>query len=56
MNESKKKMLVSKIVGMQLYSLKELAVTLGTMYDKRNLAEGKSTENTKLDVNITVVE
>lgn len=56
MNETKKKMLVNKIAGMQLYSLKELAVAVGTMYDKRNLAEGKSTENTKLDINITVVE
>lgn len=55
-NETKKKMLVNKIASMQLYSLKELAVAVGTMYDKRNLAEGKSTENAKLDINITVVE
>lgn len=33
-----------------------LSTVIGTLYDKRNLAEGKSTENTKLDVNITVVE
>lgn len=56
MNETKKKALVAKIAGMQLYSLKELAVAVGTMYDKRALAKGESTENTKLDVNITVVE
>lgn len=56
MNETKKKSLVAKIAGMQLYSLKELSVAIGTMYDKRALAEGKSTTNTKLDVNIKVVE
>lgn len=50
MNETKKKMLVSKIASMQLYSLKELAVAVGTMYDKRNLAEGKSTSNTELTI------
>ena len=33
-----------------------LSTVIGTLYDKRNLAEGKITENTKLDINITVVE
>lgn len=50
MNETKKKALVSKIAGMQLYSLKELSVAVGTMYDKRALAKGESTVNT--DINI----
>lgn len=50
MNETKKKALVAKIAGMQLYSLKELAVAIGTMYDKRALAKGESTSNT--DINI----
>ena len=56
MNEAKKKALVSKIAGMQLYSLKELAVTIGTMYDKRALAKGESTANNKFEVEIKVVE
>lgn len=56
MNETKKKALVSKIAGMQLYSLKELAVTIGTMYDKRALAKGDSTVNNKFEVEIKVVE
>lgn len=56
MNETKKKSLVSKIAGMQLYSLKELSVAVGTMYDKRALSKGDSTENSKLDVNIKVIE
>jgi len=50
MNETKKKALIAKIAGMQLYSLKELAVAIGTMYDKRALAKGESTSNT--DINI----
>lgn len=56
MNENKKKALVAKIAGMQLYSLKELAVTIGTMYDKRALAKGESTVNNKFEVDIKVVE
>lgn len=56
MNETKKKTLVAKIAGMQLYSLKELAVTIGTMYDKRALAKGESTVNNKFEVDIKVVE
>lgn len=50
MNETKKKALVAKIAGMQLYSLKELSVAIGTMYDKRALAEGKSTVNTDITI------
>ena len=56
MNETKKKALVAKIARMQLYSLKELAVTIGTMYDKRALAKGESTVNNKFEVDIKVVE
>lgn len=55
-NETKKKTIVNKIGKMQLNSLSEITTAIGTIYDKRNLAEGKSTENTKLDINITVVE
>lgn len=50
MSETKKKMLVNKIAGMQLYSLKELSVALGTMYDKRALAKGESTTNTDITI------
>ena len=56
MNETKKKALVAKISGMQLYSLKELSVAIGTMYDKRALAKGESTANNKFEVDIRVVE
>lgn len=50
MNETKKKALVSKIAGMQLYSLKELSVAIGTMYDKRALAKGETTNNTGISI------
>ncbi len=50
MNETKKKTIVNKIAKMQLNSLSEITTALGTLYDKRNLAEGKSTVNT--DINI----
>lgn len=56
MNETKKKALVAKIAGMQLYSLKELAVAVGTMYDKKALTKGESTVNSKFEVEIKVVE
>lgn len=37
-------------------AINNLSTVIGTLYDKRALAKGDSTENTKLDVNITVVE
>ena len=49
-NEAQKKAIVNKIAKMQLNSLSEITTALGTIYDKRNLAEGKSTVNT--DINI----
>ena len=55
-NETKKKTIVNKIGKMQLNNLSEITTAIGTIYDKRNLAEGKSTENTRLDVSIKVVE
>ena len=53
MNETKKKALVAKIAGMQLYSLKELSVAVGTMYDKRALAKGESTINTDINIKMS---
>lgn len=56
MTDKEKNALANKIGKMQLNNLSEITTALGTLYDKRNLAEGKSTENSKLDINITVVE
>ena len=50
MNETKKKALVAKIAGMQLYSIKELSTAIGTMYDKRALAKGENTVNTSMTI------
>lgn len=55
-NETQKRAIVNKIGKMQLNNLSEITTAIGTMFDKRNLAQGKSTENAKLDINITVVE
>ena len=49
-NETQKRAIINKISRMQLNSLSEITTALGTIYDKRNLAEGKSTVNT--DINI----
>ena len=49
-NELQKKAIVNKINKMQLNSLSEITTALGTIFDKRNLSEGKSTINT--DINI----
>ena len=49
-NETQKRAIVNKIAKMQLNNLSEITTAIGTMYDKRNLAEGKSTVNT--DINI----
>ena len=53
-NETKKKTIVNKIGKMQLNSLSEITTAIGTIYDKRNLAEGKATVNT--DINIKMSE
>lgn len=37
-------------------AINNLSTVIGTLYDKRALAKGDSTENSKLDINITVVE
>ncbi len=40
--------IVSKIRSMQLYDITAVSKTLATLYDKRALARGESTENTKV--------
>lgn len=50
MNDKEKNALVKKIGRMQLNNLSEITTALGTLYDKRNLAEGKSTINTSVNI------
>lgn len=55
-NEAQKRAIVNKIAKMQLNSLSEITTAIGTMYDKRALAKGESTANSKFEVDIKVVE
>ena len=56
MNETQKKAVVNKIAKMQLNNLSEITTALGTLYDKRALAKGESTANSKFEVEVKVVE
>lgn len=50
LNETRKKTLVNKLTKMQLNNLSEITTAIGTIYDKRNLAEGKSTVNADISI------
>lgn len=50
MNETVKRAAVKRVSKMQLNNLSEITTAIGTMYDKRNLAEGKSTVNTEINI------
>ena len=45
-----------KISRLELNNLSEITTALGTLYDKKRLEEGKSTENQTFEVNIKVIE
>lgn len=49
-NDTQKRAIVNRIGKMQLNSLSEITTAIGTMFDKRNLAEGKSTVNTDITI------
>lgn len=44
--------LVNKIKNLQLQRMGEITTAIGTLYDKRALALGESTENTKISVTL----
>lgn len=50
LNETRKKTLVNKLTKLQLNNLSEITTALGTLFDKRNLMEGKSTVNTDITI------
>lgn len=51
------KVAIAKKIGkLSINSLSEITTSMGTLYDKMRLAEDKSTENNKLDVNIKIIE
>lgn len=54
--EQQKKSLVNKIMKMQINSLSEITTAIGTMYDKKRIAEGGKEETDTPIVNINIVD
>ncbi len=52
-NYKRKKALANKIESIQLNKLSELTTAVGTMYDKRALAQGESTSNNTVTINMS---
>ena len=50
MTVPQKKALISKIKALELHKLSEISTAVGTLYDKRALAQGQSTENTTIEI------
>ena len=43
---------MAKIRNLQLYDIKAITTAIGTLYDKKALSDGKSTENIVVDVKL----
>lgn len=56
LNDSEKKALAKRINKLQINGLSEITTAIGTMYDKRALASGESTNNEKLTINIELTD
>lgn len=56
MKPKEKLEIAKKLSRIQLNGLNEITTAIGTLYDKRALAKGESTENSSFDVNIRVIE
>ena len=54
-SQEEKKMLASKIRAMQLQKMGDITTAIGTLYDKRALAKGETTQNESINVNIKIV-
>ena len=50
MTATQKKELLAKIRSIELHKLSEISTAIGTLYDKRALAQGQSTENTTIEI------
>ena len=48
LSQQEKTQLVTKLRGLQLQDVKSITTAIGTLYDKRALAEGKPTERTEV--------
>lgn len=51
-SQDEKKRLVNKLRALQLQDVKAITTAIGTLYDKRALAKGEATENTRNTVEI----
>lgn len=54
MSYPEKSAIIAKIKGLQLQSVKELTTAMGTMFDKRALSRGESTQNIDFATNFDV--
>ena len=48
LSQQEKSQLITKLRGLQLQDVKSITTAIGTLYDKRALAEGKPTERTEV--------
>ena len=54
MSYTEKSQLINKIKGLQLQSVKELTTAIGTLFDKRALANGETTQNVGFATNLSL--
>lgn len=52
-NYKRKKALANKIEALQLNKISEITTAVGTLYDKRALAKGESTENSSITISMS---
>lgn len=51
-SQEEKKQLVSKIRALQLQDIKAITTAIGTLFDKRALAQGEATSNTSVSITL----
>jgi len=52
LSQQEKSILITKLRGLQLYDVKAITTAIGTLYDKRALAEGGSTDNVSVSIKL----
>lgn len=52
MPAAQKKAIAQKLSALQIQSIRDLTTAIGTLYDKRALAQGESTENTVVEIRL----
>lgn len=54
LSQDEKNKLIAKIRGLQLQDIKAITTAIGTLYDKRALAKGETTQNIGLGTNFNI--